>query len=218
MSATEGDERTLTVIGHGRVTAEPDLARLTFTVGGETRATLAEATTDTAERISRCLAALAEAGIAGPDLQTRQVFAGPQVEWHKGRSRTVGYTVSNSLAVTVRDLASVGGVIDSLVTAGASNLVGPAFEVEDPAALRIAAHVAAVRDARAMADALAETLGVRIVGVTRVGPQGSPAPPPFAPQPRMMATGASFDAAAETAVEAGTIEVNAEIEAAFLIA
>jgi uncharacterized protein YggE len=217
MTDSTAPEHTLTVVGHGKAVAEPNLARLTFAVGGEVRGTLAEARADTAERMGRCLTALAAFGISGPDLQSRHVSAGPQVEWHKGRSRTVGYVVTNAIQVSVRDLALVGEVIDALVTAGASNLVGPAFEVEEAAALRIAAHTAAVRDARATADAIAAALGVKIVGVARVGPEGGSAPPPF-PQPRMLAAGAAFDAAPETSVEAGTIEVNATVAVAFLIA
>jgi uncharacterized protein YggE len=217
MATTPGPERTITVIGHGRVSAEPDIARLTFTVGGETRNTLAEARADTAERLSRCLAALAAKGIAGPDLKTRHFSAGAQTEWHKGRSRTVGYTVSNSLLVTVRDLAAVGDVIDVVMAAGASSLHGPTFEVEDPAALRIAAHTAAVLDARATADAVAATLGVTIKGVARATPEGRPGPSPFEPQPRMLAADAAMEAAPGTSIEAGTIEIWANLEVAYLI-
>jgi uncharacterized protein YggE len=216
--ATTPPERTITVVGIGRVTAEPDVARLTFTVGGETRSTLAEARADTAERMSRCLAALAELGISGRDLQTRHFSAGAQTEWHKGRARTVGYSVANSLLVTVRDLDAVGGVIDAVMAAGASTVAGPSFEVENPAALRVAAHTAAVRDARATADAIAETLGVTIIGVARAGPEGRPiGPSPFEPQPRMFAADAAMEAAPGTSIETGTIEVSASLEVAFSI-
>jgi uncharacterized protein YggE len=214
---TDTPERTITVVGHGRVTAEPDVARLTFTVGGEIRGTLAEARADTAERMSRCLSALAGLGISGPDLQTRHFSAGAQTEWHKGRARTVGYTVANSLLVSVRDLAAVGGVIDAVMAAGASNVAGPSFEVEDPAALRVAAHAAAVRDAQATADAVAATLGVKITGIARAGPEGGrPGPSPLQPQPRMFAADAALEAAPGTSIEAGTIEVSTTIEVAFL--
>ena len=60
--ADSPSEHTLTVVGHARATADPDIARLTFAVGGESRGTLAEARADTAERMSRCLSALAERG------------------------------------------------------------------------------------------------------------------------------------------------------------
>jgi uncharacterized protein YggE len=208
--------RTITAVGHGRVAAEPDVARLTFTVGGESRATLAEARADTAERMERCLAVLDANGIPAPDRQTRRFAAGPQVEWHKGRSRTVGYTVANALLVTIRDLAAVGDVIDAVMAAGAGNVDGPVLEVEDPAALRVAAHAAAVRDARVTAEAMAAELGVRIAGVARVGPQGRGGPIPFEPQPRMLAA-AAMEAAPGTSIEAGTVEVDASVEATFLI-
>ena len=83
MTTTPPTERTITVVGHGKVIAEPDVARLSFTVGGETRNTLAEARADTAERMARCAAALDQIGISGPDLKTRRFAAGPQMEWHR---------------------------------------------------------------------------------------------------------------------------------------
>lgn len=210
-------ERTITVVGHGTMSAEPDVARISFTVGGETRETLVEARADTASRMARCVAALAHMGIAGPDLQTRHFNAGRETEWHDGRATTVGYAVSNSLTVRVHELAKVGDVIDGVMAAGASGLDGPFFAVEDPAALRIAAHRAAIRDARATADAIAEALGVTITGVARAGLEGRATPPPMPFQPRMMALDAALPEAA-TPIEAGTIEVSATIEVAFLIA
>jgi uncharacterized protein YggE len=209
-------ERTITVVGHGSVSAEPDVARITFTVGGETRDTLAEARADTAARMARCLAALTHLGISGPDLQTRHFNAGRETEWHEGRATTVGYAVSNSLAVRVHELAKVGDVIDAVMAAGASRLDGPSFAVEDPAALRIAAHTAAVRDARATADAMAETLGVTITGVARAGLEARMGPSPMPLQARMFAADAALPEAA-TSVEAGTIDVSASVEVAFLI-
>lgn len=216
MPAEKPVEHTLTVVGSGKVTAEPDIARILFSVGGERFDTLAKARTDAAERTRRCLAALATAGIAERDRRTGAFVAGPEFEWRKGRQETVGYAVRNVLRVTVRDIGAAGEVVDAVMAAGASSLTGPTFEVEDDAALRIAARTTAVRDARAAADALAEALGVKITGVGSVSPGDGGAwgqPGPQVAYFRM----AAADASPETPIEAGTLEVAASVQVTFLI-
>ena len=209
-------EHTLTVVGNGKVTAEPDIARILFQVGGERFDALAKARTDAATRMLRCIAALTAAGIADRDRRTGAFVAGPELEWRKGRQETVGYAVRSVIRVTVRDLSAAGELIDAVMAAGASSLSGPSFEVEDDAAIRIAAQTAAVRDARAGADAQAAALGITITGVASVSPADGGG---FAPQPiyRMAAMAMDAGAAPETPIEAGTVDVTASVQVTFLI-
>ena len=208
-------DRLLVVVGNGRMTADPDLARISFTVGGERPATLAAARTDTAERMKRCIEAITASGIASRDLSTGHFTAGPEHEYRDGRQKLVGYAVRNTLNVTVRDLDATGEIIDRVMAAGASSLEGPSFELEHPDALRIAAHTAAARDARATADALAAALGVTIAGIARIAPRETPQPGP-SPLFAMRAMAAP-EMGAGTSIESGTIEVTATVEVSFII-
>ena len=208
-------DRLLVVVGNGRVTAEPDLARITFSVGGERHGTQAAARTDTAERMKRCIDALTASGIASRDLSTGHFAAGPEYEYRDGRQKLVGYTVRTTLNVTVRDLDAAGEIIDRVMAAGASSLEGPSFELENPDALRIAAHTGAARDARATADALATALGVTIAGIARIAPRETPQPGPI-PVVAMRAMAAP-EMGAGTSIESGTIEVTATVEVSFII-
>ena len=65
------------------------------------------------------------------------------------------YRVSNMVQVTIRDMTKVGDVIDTAVKAGANNVWGISFSLENTDDLEDQAREAAVKDARARAESLA---------------------------------------------------------------
>jgi len=66
------------------------------------------------------------------------------------------------LTVKVRDLATVGEVLDAAVAAGANQIWGVSFTVEDRTAAEADARAKAMADARARAEALAELAEVKV--------------------------------------------------------
>ena len=67
------------------------------------------------------------------------------------------YHVSNQVEVTVRDINQLGDVLDKAVAAGANNIYGVNFSVEDTAKLEADARAKAVADAKSRAESLAQT-------------------------------------------------------------
>jgi len=80
----------------------------------------------------------------------------------------VGYRATNSVVVTVENVARVGDVLDAAVTAGANTAGGVRFAIKDENALRQRALQSAGQAARAKADAIASSLGLRVTGVQSV--------------------------------------------------
>ena len=78
--------------------------------------------------------------------------------------QTVGYRATNTINVTVDDVARAGAVLDAGIGAGANLANGLSFGFKDASGLRCQALDQAARIARADADALAAVLGVRISG------------------------------------------------------
>ena len=74
----------------------------------------------------------------------------------------------------MRDLATLGAVVDGALGAGATSLDGLAFRVEDPSAAEAAARTAAVAQARARAEVLAAAADVRLAGVSDIVEGGAP--------------------------------------------
>ena len=100
------------------------------------------------------------------------------------------YRVNNMVQVTLRDMAAVGDVIDAAVEAGANNVWGVSFDLENTDALEEQAREAAVNNARARAESLAELNGVEVGEVIAISEViGASAVPMFAEAARAMGGG-----------------------------
>ena len=194
--------QTLSVTGTGRVSLTPDRAR--FTVGVQTVApSLAAATQENAARMTAILASLRQAGATDRELRTTGLSIYPQQSAEPGKqSRITGYQVSNNVAVTRNDPATIGTLLEAAVQAGANTVSGVNFTVSDARGKDIGLQ-AAFADAKAKADVLARAAG-RTVGRALAITEGGAAMPP-GPMPMYrraeMAQAASFAAPVESGAE-----------------
>jgi len=160
--------RTITVVGIGRVTLVPDIAKIN--VGAQASAgTVAEAKAEVDRQMAAIVSVLKEMGIADKDIQTSQYSIYYQQEpvlREGGTSDTQGaYHVSNMLDVTVRDVEKAGDVLDAVVEAGANQVYGVSFTVSDDAKWQSQARANAMADAKARALELA---GLAEIGLGQV--------------------------------------------------
>jgi hypothetical protein len=161
--------RTITVLGEGTVATQPDVAQIQ--VGVEVKGDNAqEASAEAAETMDAILAALAEAGVATRDIQTTgyNIYVEQRVGPDGSATDEVIYHVGNSVSVTVRDLDSVGDVLDAAIGAGANSIYGVTFSVDDPDEVMAQARSLAAADALARAEELAGLHGVALGEVVSV--------------------------------------------------
>jgi len=186
--STTAAEAGLIVSGEGSVSVPPDHARVSS--GVITRAkTAREATDANSKLMTAVMASLRDAGIADKDIKTSRfsiqpVYPPPQ----PGVDQKVsGYSVSNQLDVTIRQIAKVGDILDRLVSAGVSDVGNIAFLVDDQSKLLDQAREAAVADARRKADIYARAAGVKLGGVVWITEDTGVVPPFAAGAVRAMA-------------------------------
>jgi uncharacterized protein YggE len=205
-------DRTISVTGHGRVVTAPDVAdvRLGVVV---TRPTVREARGVAADVAARVLAAVRAAGIESADIQTEALAVQPEYEYDQSGQRLKGQQVAHRYALTVRNLESLGTVIDDALAAGATNLEGVNFRYHAPLAAERQARIAAMADARERAELLAAEGGVALGKVISIAElEGGLPPRPLARMKLAMAEDAS------TPVEAGSVEIEAAVAVVFEIA
>jgi uncharacterized protein YggE len=212
---TAPKEPMISVYGTGRVRTTPDVADLRLGVA-ITKPTVKEARDLAAGAMTKVIAALKQLGIADRDLQTTGLSLQPQYTYpaNGGNPRLTGYTLSNAVSVTLRDLDKLGDAIDGGLAAGATTLDGVWFRVENSAGPERQAREQAVADAKAKADTLARAAGVSITGVASISETSAPMPPP------MFYDGAQFRAAAldgGTPIQVGTNEVVVTVTVEYLI-
>ncbi len=191
-------KRTVSVEGSASVSVEPDCARLTCgvqVVGVDAQDALRRSN----EALDAIVAALGASGVASADLRTM----GPNLY-----STDKGYAGSNDVVVLVRDVGSVGDVIDAVAAAGGPNFTmrGLTFSSLDPAAHLSLARAAAVESAHAIATELAAASGAAVAEVlTIVETTGSSMPVPAG---RVMAM-------ASTPVESGTLDLRVDVSVTY---
>ena len=145
------------------VEAAPDVA--TVGTGVQPRAQTAQAAMQqNAAQTEKLIAALAKAGIAKADIQTSGINLSAQYDYNNRDNqpqgpRFIGYEASNQLTVKLRDITRVGASLDAMVAAGAPNISGPNFSIDDPSPLLVQARGTALKSAKAQADFYAQAAG-----------------------------------------------------------
>jgi uncharacterized protein YggE len=215
---TDGDGetlRTLSVSGTGRVNAVPDVADITIGVVEQAKEAGA-ASQKAAASMEGVVKALLDLGIDEKDIQTTNLSLNPRYDWNSQPAKVVGWEANNQVSVTVRDIDQVGPVVDATVEAGANQIYGISFRVEDPTEAQMVARTAAVEDARAKADQLAAAAGVEITAVISISESGGQPPQPIFFERAEMALAA--DGGASTPVLAGEVELSVNVVIQYEIA
>ncbi|MEM6649344.1 MAG: SIMPL domain-containing protein [Pseudomonadota bacterium] len=194
--------RTLSVTGQGKATATPDLAMMNFAVVSQGNMA-GEAITQNSAKMNKVRDALKALNIEARDMQTSGFYLNPRYERdERGRTNSnkiIGYEAGNTLSIRLRDVAMVGEAIDKAVAAGANSLNGLQFGFQNQDELLEQARRNAVRDARGLAELLAEEADVELGDVMSMSISS------YYPQPRMMRMESRMVAAdaAPTPIEAG---------------
>jgi uncharacterized protein YggE len=204
--------QTVSVSGHGEVTIAPDTASISIGVD-VTQPTLTDAQAQATEQATAVIATLKAAGIADEDIQTTSfnVYILRDTSRHADPNLITGFEITNQLEVTVRDTEILGQLLDKAVKAGANNVSGISFYVDDQTAAAREARRLAVEDARTKAEELATAAGLTL-GPVIVITEGAQAPVlPIYPVP----DGAMAKADAAVPVESGSSTVAVDVSMTF---
>ncbi|MHA6317080.1 SIMPL domain-containing protein [Altererythrobacter sp. CAU 1778] len=180
------------------VEAAPDIVEIGAGVS-TTEATAVEAMRANSQKMAAVVARIKSLGIAARDIQTTGINLSPRYDYDQRTQDQVfrGYVASNRVSVTLRDVAETGEVLDALVEAGANDISGPSFSIDDDTAARSQARQAALKTAQAQASDYARWAGysgVRLLEISETSYPGRPMPmaarmvadsaaPPPAPPP-----------------------------------
>jgi uncharacterized protein YggE len=198
---------TLNLAAYGETRAAPDMATINLGVSTEA-ATAAEAMRANAARMTAVIAALRKAGIAQKDIQTSGLNLNPQYVYEQNEPPKLrGYQAANQVTVTVHDLARLGAAVDATVNAGANQVNGISFGLDDPTAAENAAREAAVKALSAKAELYARATGHKVGRLVTLSEGGGYSPQP--PMPVMAM--ARMDKAESTPVAPGEMRVRIDV-------
>ncbi|MCX6020393.1 MAG: SIMPL domain-containing protein [Chloroflexi bacterium] len=221
-AAAEAMSAGIAVSGDGRVTAVPDMARIS--VGVVTQgATAAEAMGKNGEALTKVIAKVKELGVPATDIQSTGVNLYPQYGQPSKESPAppplTGYRADTSVQITVNDIGKAVWVLDGAVQAGATQANGIQFGIKNTEALRIEALKLAAQGARSRADAIASGLGLKVLGVRSASDGGSSLPMPVGRGGAADAGGApAAPVFAPVPVEGGQLTVNERVSVIYDVA
>jgi uncharacterized protein YggE len=172
-------QNTISLSGHGEVTAVPDIANVYFNISKDAK-TVKDAQALVAQVEKSSLDLLKTDNVLDKDIQTSNASFYPKYEYTQqvcplntstycppnGKQVITGYTASESITVKVRNTDDVGKIMQGLGTVGVSDLSGPNFSIDNEDALKATARKNAIDDAKAKAQELAKELGVHLGRIT----------------------------------------------------
>jgi len=191
------------VSGEGEASAAPDIARTHVGVDIRAL-TPEQANTEAGQRMAAVIAALKQLGVADKDLKTGAYSVSfepepqptppqPMAAAPATQPRAAGtgagtqpsaaelpstprgyYHVVNNLEVTLRDLKLAGRALSAAASAGANNVWGVTFDLEDDSALVSEARARAVADAKHSAEELAKLSGVSLGEIVSISEADAP--------------------------------------------
>lgn len=199
---------SITVNGDATISAEPNQAQIDIGVVTQAR-TAPEASKENAERLTRVLAEIKKLLGKDDEVKTSGYSLTPNYRYPQGgKPEIVGYTASNTVRIKSARLDQVGRLIDAAMQAGANNVNRLVFTLKDEQAAQLEALRTASAKARVKAEAIAGSLGLKIVRISAVIEGERTVQPVF--RQAMAARGDAL-AAAPTPVEPGTVEIRSTV-------
>ena len=187
-SIQPGSFRSFAVSGEGKIVVVPDVAQVSFNViseGGKDIAALQKQNTD---KVNKAIDFVKGKGVDSKDIKTESYNLNPRYQSYNCRpqnpyetaptvcppSEIVGYTITQSVSVKIRDFAKIGEILSGVVNAGANSVNGPYFVVDDATKSRDEARAQALKKAQESAKAIARAGGFSLGRLLSIDESGYP--------------------------------------------
>ena len=228
--SSDTTQPSITVTGNGEVFAVPDVAQFSFTISKDAK-TMADAQKQVSDLGNGLIDKLKAAGIEEKDIKTEGFNAYPKYETAKmdvrpcsptycppsnGDQIIVGYTVSHTYSVKVRNLDKSSDIAKLLTDANVSSINGPDFTIADIDSVKNDARDKAIADAKAQAKVLAKQLGVHLGDIIDFQVVGDNPIYPMYAKSAMMDSAVGASAPAPT-IEPGQSDIKMQVQVTYRI-
>ena len=193
------------VTGEGVIKATPDQAWIS--IGAESRSKVSkDAQQRNAEVMTAVQQKIAAFSIPKDAIKTTAIDLQLEFDYANGKQTPRGYVARNTVEVRVDDLARLGDVLDAVVGSGATTIHGLRFDVKQREQIESAALQAAVKNATAKAQSMAAGASRTVDRIMKIEEISSGGPLPMMKNYAMAAR-----ADASTPVEAGELDIRAQV-------
>lgn len=169
--------KTITVDGMGKISAKPDLARVSLSVVS-TGPTVKAVTEDGNKKMTAVIDQMKSLGVKAEDIQSTGYYLNPEYDYNQPviydtkigtpvskAPKIIGYSLTQSVDVKVRDLTKTEDVIDKGTAVGANQVGSLSFDIDDASKVKNQAREIAFQKAREKAEMMAKAAGVKLGSV-----------------------------------------------------
>jgi uncharacterized protein YggE len=218
VQADEDDRRSILVTGEGEAAATPD--QVEFLVGIDvTEAKVEAAKAKSDEAMRRILTITKDFKIEGKDVQSDYARVQPIHDSTynpngKPARPVISYNARRDIRILLRDIKQYDGLMAALFNSGANHLHSLQFKSSARPRLEQEARVAALKDAKAKAEAMAQQMGLKL-GRPRSIAEGFHEPGPFPMAKTMMMESRARGAGEEPTLAPGEVRVRQNVTVVF---
>ena len=179
------NKNTISVSGQGKAYVKPSLMLINLSVQTEKK-TVALTMQENTQKMNDIIQAMVGLGVLRSDLQTINFRLSPRYEWRdqkifppSGKKMLVGYEITQTLRVKVRNLNRIGDIISAATKAGANQVGNLQMTLANPDKVKEDVRLQAIQQAKAKAQDLTRALGVhlgKIINVQFNGDYSKPIP------------------------------------------
>lgn len=213
LADSNSSSRSIQVSGEGIIKVKPDIAYVTL--GVQTKHQNAQqAQTENTTKMNEVLKTLKQLGIDEKDIQTSQYSVYPEYRYIEktGERKEDGYIVNHLLQVTIRDITKIGKVLDSTLTQGVNVSHDIQFGISKEEEYYQEALKAAMKNAQGKAEAIGQTMSVKIGKPSNIIEQGRGGPMIKYMERNEMAVTANDSS---TLIETGELDVRATVQVTY---
>ena len=204
--------RSFSVSAQGESVAIPDVAQFSFSVITQGGANIANLQQQNVEKVNNAIAFVKGQGVEDKDIKTQNFSLEPRYQSFSCArpfgaepvacppAEIVGYIISQTVQVKVRDFAKVGGIVSGVVENGANSVSQLSFTIDSPDAMESEARAQAIQKAKEKAKAVARAGDFRLGRLLSIQEGGFPYLPVYE------RADIGFGGAAPSAVSAPAIE------------
>ncbi len=166
--------RSFSVSAEGKVVAVPDVAQFTFGVKTEGGKDIGDLQSQNTEKVNKAIDFVKSNGVDPKDIKTTNYSLDPRYQYyncsHPESSVTtpcpppdiVGYTVSQTVSVKIKDFKKIGDILAGVVKNGANEVSSLSFTIDDATLVQDQARNEAITKAKVRAISVAKAGGFKL--------------------------------------------------------
>jgi Uncharacterized conserved protein len=212
MALKNNNQDRFSVVGSGTVYAKADIANIEVGLKTGTKKTAAEATTESTNKMNQITNEITKLGIESKDIKTSNYTLSPVYNWTNAKGQElVGYEVTQTLTLKIRDLSKIGDVIAKTTEQGANQVGNISFTIDDEFALKNKARELAISKAKEKATLIANQSGMKLGAVKSVVENTEPVISPIMYTNAKLESAGAADQISTPNIQSGQNEIKVDV-------